>query len=195
MLDIRFPVTYILVTIDILEGALSFTGVCHPITIVTRLVRPNHHALTILFIVFPSTFILGSGFPCIYTFSATHVLMPLAHIRIAIIIIHASVSMLIISIPHAFVTIVIHEMEGALSVLLVIEPFAHILLTVAEQISTLALTLAFHIFTFVDISTLEDCFSFSMWASTFQFTCILSTIFECIVTNLDLGRKVCSNKE
>ena len=121
--------------------------------------------------------------------------MPLAYIRIAVVVIHGAFSLLVVGIPHAFVTVVVHEVESTLAVLLVVEPFAHVLLAIVEKVGTLTLTLAFYILSFVNIAATESGLAFSVRTLAFQLAHIFGPVLESMITNLDLCRSSGSYKE
>ena len=100
-------------------------------------------------------------------------------------IIHDTLSVLVVLKPHTIVAVVVHEVENTLSVLLVLKPLAFIFLSVREDIGAEALSFPFYVFAFVDIAILENGFPFTVRLSAFHLSGVYGTVFERIVSDFD----------
>ena len=100
-------------------------------------------------------------------------------------VIHHTVTMLIVLVPHALITVVVEEVEGSTSMLLVLKPLPFVTLAITKGVGSCALTFAFYVVTLIDIPVFHHGTSLAIGLSTFQFARIDPTILEGVGTDID----------
>jgi len=103
-----------------------------------------------------------------------------AGVFITVIIIHHSMSLLIITEPESFITVIIHKIICTLTMLLILKPLAVILFSVRECINAIALAFALYIFAFIVVSIFKNCGTLAIWFSSYHLAFILTSILKSI---------------